>query len=169
MPKQNLKILIEVIKPKQNNETWNLFRLLLANSTNKFINATDIKAEKCMYVRVCVCVCPFTIVFYNNSFFLPVKMTLRWSIHCHVNVLGQMPKIVLKSIYPFKLNRSHRYQMQQIKQRTDILWSMMISFACGLISAVRNSQTMDIRCVCVCELWNIDVEIESSTKNWTHI
>lgn len=49
---ENLRLLIEVINSKQNNETWKLFRLLLANSTNKFINTTDIKVEKCRYVYI---------------------------------------------------------------------------------------------------------------------
>lgn len=100
LPIENLKILIEVIKSKQNNETWKLFRLLLANSTNKFYNATDIKAEKCMYA----CVNFLFLLFFSfqNDNFSPVKMTLRLLIRCHVKVLGQIPKIVLKLIYPFK-------------------------------------------------------------------
>lgn len=94
---ENLKILIEVIKSNQNNETWKLFRLLLANSTNKFINSTNIKVEKCTYVYW------MSLNFWpvNKIFrFVSVRKMSHLSTHCRVKVLGQMLKIVLKSIYP---------------------------------------------------------------------
>lgn len=47
---ETLKLVIEVPKAKQINETWNLFRTILSNSTNKFINAEGINAEKCRFL-----------------------------------------------------------------------------------------------------------------------
>lgn len=46
-PVEQLNLLIEVPKAKQVNKTWNLFRKLLANSANKFINVTGINTENC--------------------------------------------------------------------------------------------------------------------------
>lgn len=78
MDGDSLNILIGVIKSKQNNETWKLFRLLLANSTNKFINSTDIKVEKCRCVLCKQCACVFvchTSIHCCFQFLLSVLLT----------------------------------------------------------------------------------------------
>lgn len=49
---ETLKLLIEVPKAKQINETWHQFQVWLANSTNKFINATGINAENCRFLHL---------------------------------------------------------------------------------------------------------------------